>query len=175
MVEIPVAAVERNKAWIEAVTRTLKDRGDPELSRLAMRNAGKRCASQLLAKIVAHYGREPLSVDELIEAINKRRKEVLKASNLWEREGDKAYFRLDECGCDLVEAGLAEPNPVFCLCSSGMFESVFAPFWQGTVRTEIVKAIGLGDGCCEFIVHFDEFVKGVTSKGSTEGPPRTQP
>lgn len=156
MVEIPVAAVERNKAWIEAVTRTLKESGESELSRLAMRNAGKRCATQLLAKIVAHYGREPQSVDELIEAINKRRKEILKAFNLWEREGNKAYFRLDQCGCDLVEAGLVEPNPVFCLCSSGMFENLFAPFCRGTVRTEIVKAIGLGDECCEFITHFDE-------------------
>jgi hypothetical protein len=52
-----------------------------------MRNAGKKCATQLLEKIVAHFGRGPQSVDELIEAINKRRKEVLGASNLWEREG----------------------------------------------------------------------------------------
>jgi hypothetical protein len=87
MVEIPVAAVERNKAWIEAVTSTLENRGGSELSRLAMRNAGKKCATQLLEKIVAHFGRGPQSVDELIEAINKRRKEVLGASNLWEREG----------------------------------------------------------------------------------------
>jgi hypothetical protein len=156
MVEISVAAVERNKAWIEAVTSTLKNSGDSELSRLAMRNAGKKCAVQLLEKIVAHFGRKPQSVDEFIEAINKRRKEVLRASNLWEREGNRAYFRLDKCGCDLVEAGLAEPNPVFCLCSSGMFENLFAPFCRGTVRTEIVKAIGLGDECCEFVVHFDE-------------------
>lgn len=74
-----------------------------------------------------------------------------------------------------MEAGLAEPNPVFCLCSSGMFENLFAPFCRGTVRTEIVKAIGLGDECCEFIVHFDEYGKGVADKGSTEDPPTDQP
>jgi hypothetical protein len=156
MVEITDAAVERNKAWIEAVTSTLKNSGDSELSRLAMRNAGKHCAAQLLDKIVAHFGRKPQSVDEFIKAINKRRQEVLGASNLWEREGNEAHFRLDKCGCDLVEAGLAEPNPVFCLCSSGMFDNLFAPFCQGTVRTEIVKAIGWGDECCEFVVYFDE-------------------
>ena len=155
-VEIPSAAVERNRAWIEAITNFLKNRGDSELSRLAMRDAGKKCAAQLLEKIVKHFGRRPQSVDELIEAINKRRVEALKVSNLWERDGNKAYFKLDECGCDLVQAGLAEPNPIFCLCSSGMFENLFAPFWRGTVRTEIIKAIGLGDGCCEFAVHFDE-------------------
>jgi hypothetical protein len=156
MVDISAAAVERNKAWIEAVTRTLEESGNSELARLAMRNAGKRCAAQLLEKIVAHFGREPQSVDELIKAINKRRIEVLRKSNLWEREGNRAYFRLDRCGCDLVEAGLAEPNPVFCLCSSGMFENLFAPFCGGTASTEIVRAIGLGDDCCEFVVHFDE-------------------
>ena len=112
MPRIAVAAVDRNRAWVEAVTSTLGDSGNSELSRLAMRNAGKRCAVQLLEKIVAHYGREPQSVDELIEAINKRRKEVLRASTLWQREGKKAHFRLDKCSCDLVEAGLAEPRDV---------------------------------------------------------------
>jgi hypothetical protein len=156
VVEISVAAVERNRAWIEAVTSTLEKSGDSEFSRLAMRNAGKKCADQLLEKTVAHFGRRPQSVDEFIEAINKRRKEVLGASNPWERERNEAHFRLDKCGCDLVEAGLAKPNPVFCLCSAGMFESLFAPFCQGAVRAEIVKAIGLGDECCEFVMHFDE-------------------
>lgn len=155
-IEIPTAAVERNRAWIEGVTNFLKNRGDPELSRLAMRDAGKKCAAQLLEKIVEQFGRRPQSVDELIEAINKRRVEVLKASNLWERDGNRAYFKLDGCGCDLVEAGLAKPNPIFCLCSSGMFENLFAPFSRGTIKTEIIKAIGLGDRYCEFAVHFDE-------------------
>jgi hypothetical protein len=155
MPRITAAAVERNRAWIEAVTSTLENSGNSELSRLAMRNAGKRCAAQLWEKIVAHYGHEPQSVDELIEAINRRRKEVLRASTFWQKEGEKAHFRLDKCSCDLVEAGLAEPNPVFCLCSSGMFENLFAPFCRGAVRAEIVKAMGLGDECCEFVVHFD--------------------
>jgi predicted hydrocarbon binding protein len=154
--EIPIAAVERNKAWIQAVTNAMKNKSDPEFSRLAMRDAGKKCASQLLEKIVDHFGRTPQSVDELIEAINRRRRKVLKVSNFWKRDENKAYFKLDKCGCDLVEAGLAEPNPIFCLCSSGMFENLFAPFWRGTVRTEIIKAIGMGDGCCEFVVHFDK-------------------
>jgi len=70
-----------------------------------MRDAGKKCAAQLLEKIVLH---------------------------------------------------LAAPNPIFCLCSAGMFENLFAPFCKGTVRTEIIQAIGLGDECCEFVVHFDK-------------------
>ena len=154
--EISTDAIERNRAWIKTVTNALKTRGDTEFSRIAMRDAGKKCAAQLLEKIVHHFGRTPNSIDEIIEAINKRRKEVLNAPNLWGRKGDTAHFKLDKCGCDLVEAGLAEPNPIFCLCSAGMFENLFAPFCKGTVRTEIIQAIGLGDECCEFVVHFDK-------------------
>ena len=155
MVEIPVAAVERNKAWIKAVTKTLKQSEDPEFPRCVMKEAGKQCAAQLLEKIIAHFGRRPQSVDDFIEAMNLRRKEVLHVSNLWERDGNTARFKLDSCGCDLVQAGLAEPNAIFCMCSSGMFEHLFRPFCQGTVRTEIVKSIGLGNEYCEFIVHFE--------------------
>ena len=154
--EIPEAAIERNRAWIKAITDSLGKRGDLELSRSTMRDTGKKCAAQLLEKTIDHFGRPPQSVDELIEAINKRRKEVLNASNFWVRDGNKAHFKLEKCGCDLVEAGLSEPNSIFCLCSAGMFESLFAPFYQGTVKTEIIKAIGMGDECCKFIVHFDE-------------------
>lgn len=95
-------------------------------------------------------------MDELIEAINKRRKEAVHASNFWVRKDNTAYYRLEKCGCDLVEAGLVEPNPLFCLCSAGMFENLFVPFCRGSVRTEVIRAIGMGDKCCEFIVHFDE-------------------
>ena len=155
MVEIPVAAVERNKVWIEAVTSTLKQNEDSEFPQCVMKEAGKQCATQLLEKIIAHFGRRPRSVDEFIEAINLRRKEVLHDPNLWEGDGNTAHFKLDTCWCDLVQASLAEPNAIFGMCSSGMFEHLFQPFCQGTVRTEIVKSIGLGNECCEFIVHFE--------------------
>ena len=154
--KIPNAAVERNRVWIKAVTDSLDLRGDLSLSRSTMRDAGKQCAAQLLEKTIAHFGRRPESVDELIEAINKRRKGELNASTFWTRLGNTAHFTLDTCGCDMVQAGLAEPHPVFCLCSAGMFESLFTPFCKGPVKTETVKAIGKGDTCCEFIVHFTE-------------------
>ncbi len=124
--------------------------------RSTMKAAGKQCASQLMEMTVDHYGRRPESVDELIEAINKRRKDVLKASTFWIRDGNRAHFRLETCSCDLVEAGLVEPDPNFCLCSAGMFESLFASVCKGSVRTDIIKAIGMGDDCCQFVVHFEE-------------------
>ncbi|MBF0376298.1 MAG: hypothetical protein HQK72_02335 [Desulfamplus sp.] len=154
--EIPKAAIERNKAWIEAVTKSLGERKDFSLIRATMKDAGKKCAVQLLEMTINNFGRNPRSVDELIEAINKRRRDVLKERTFWHREGNKAHFKLEKCGCDLVEAGLAEPNPNFCLCSAGMFESVFSHACKGTVKAEIVKAIGRGDEYCEFIVYFEE-------------------
>ncbi len=92
--EIPIAAIERNRAWIEEVTNALKEKGDLDFSRSTMKCAGKRCAGQLMEKIIKHHGRTPQSIDEMIEAINKRRKEVLKVSNLWKREENKAFFKI---------------------------------------------------------------------------------
>jgi hypothetical protein len=154
--EIPIAAIERNRAWIEAVTNSLGKRNNSEILRVTMKDAGRKCAAQILEKTIDHFGRKPNSVDELIEAINKRRRDVLKTTTFWTRDGNKAHLKLEKCGCDLVRSGLAEPNPNFCLCSAGMFESLFSYACQGSVKTEIVKAIGMGDECCEFMVHFDE-------------------
>jgi len=154
--EISQVAIDRNKAWIEAVTKSLGERNDIDLIKATMKDAGKKCASQLLEMTINHFGRSPNSVDELIGAINKRRKEVLQAKTFWDRDGDMAHFKLQKCSCDLVEAGLAEPNPNFCLCSAGMFESVFSYVCIGPVKAEIVKSIGMGDSHCEFIVSFEE-------------------
>jgi predicted hydrocarbon binding protein len=155
--EIPQAAIDRNKAWIEAVTKSLGgERKDNDLLKTTMKDAGRSCATQLLEMTIKHFGRDPKTVDELITAINKRRRDVLKAKTFWVRDGNKAYFKLEKCSCDLVEAGLAAPNSYFCLCSAGMFESVFAHVCKGSVQAEIVKSIGMGDGYCEFIVRFEE-------------------
>jgi predicted hydrocarbon binding protein len=153
--EINEAAIERNKAWINGVTNALNKIGNEEICRCTMKSAGKECADQLLEKTINYFGRTPKSIVEMIEAINKRRKEVLNTNTFWELKGDKAYFTLEKCSCDLVEEGLAIPNPTFCLCSAGMFESIFVPYHNGSVRAEIVKAIGRGDERCEFIVHFE--------------------
>ena len=77
--EIPQVAIDRNKAWIEAVTKSLGERNDGILIRTTMKDAGKKCASQLLEMTTNHFGRDPKSVDELIEAISKRRRDVLDA------------------------------------------------------------------------------------------------
>ena len=155
-IEIPQAAADRCKVWIKAITETLEKNVDKQTAEKTMRAAGKSCAEQLLSKTIDHFGRRPESVAELVEAINKRRRECLDTENYWRLEEKKAFFKLDRCGCDLVESCLADPGPTFCQCSAGMFENLFKPFCTGEVHTEIVKAIGMGNDCCEFIVHFEE-------------------
>lgn len=153
--EIPIVAIERNNAWIKAAVDSLGKRNDATLLRETMRDTGKKCADQLLEKAVDHFGRTPETVDELIEAVNKRRRDILNASTFLVRDGNNVHFELKNCSCDLVESGLAEPNPNFCLCSAGMLENLFVPFCKGPVETEILKAIGMGDDACKFIIHLD--------------------
>ena len=153
---IPIAALARNRAWIKTVTDSLGRRNDSELLKCTMRDTGSKCASQILEKTIEYFGRTPKTVDELIEALNIRRRDILKATTFFVREGDNIHFKLEKCSCDLVESGLAEPSPNFCLCSAGMLEGLFMPFWDGFVKTEIIKAIGLGDDCCVFTIHLNE-------------------
>jgi len=121
-----------------------------------MKAAGHKCAQQILTECEKILGRKPETVDELIEATNQRRKERLNISSLWEREGNIAHLLLRECGCTLVKARLAKPNPVHCLCSAGLIETYFSSVCRGPVNVEIVRAIGQGDDVCEFHVAFTE-------------------
>ncbi len=154
--EISEVAIERNASWIEAVEKTLADVGDAALTKAVMKAAGKECAQQILKECQEILGKNPATVDELLEATNVRRRKQLKLGGLWERHGNKAHLRIDECGCSLVKAGLARPNPIHCMCTVGMFERIFSAVCQGPVRVEVVKTIGAGDGGCEFTVHFEE-------------------
>jgi predicted ArsR family transcriptional regulator len=63
---------------------------------------------------------------------------------------------IEECNCILVKAGLAKPNPVHCMCSQGMMESLFSALYRGQVSVELFKSIGNGHDVCEFHVTFEE-------------------
>jgi predicted hydrocarbon binding protein len=149
-------AIERNVSWIEAVEKAIAENTNEINAKKIMKAAGKECAQQILKECKQILGKKPENVDELIEATNIRRLEQLNLDSLWERDGNKAHLKINECGCTLVKAGLAKPNPVHCLCTAGMFESVFSEVWQGSVDVEIIKTIGFGDDVCEFYVHFQQ-------------------
>ncbi len=154
--EISEAAIMRNAAWIEAVENALAHRGDIALTREVMKAAGQKCARQILDDCGEILGKKPETVDELLEATNRRRLQRTNLASLWEKQGNKAYLKIDECACTLVRAGLAKPNPVHCLCSAGMMEDIFSAVCRGPVSVEIVKAVGFGDNVCEFCVDFVE-------------------
>lgn len=147
-------AIERNISWIEAVENAIAANGNEITAKKIMKAAGEKCAQQIFKECEQILGKKPENVDELIETTNIRRKRQLNLDSLWERYGNKAHLKINECGCTLVKAGLAKPNPVHCLCTVGMFESIFSAVCQGPVYVEVIKTIGYGDDVCEFAVHF---------------------
>jgi predicted hydrocarbon binding protein len=151
---IPEAAIQRNAAWIEAVEKALADGANPELTRSVMSAAGKKCAGQILADCEAILGKKAETVDELLEATNRRRMQRHNLADLWEKEGNRAHLKIHECACTLVKAGLARPNPTHCLCSVGMMESLFSAVCKGPVSVQLVQAVGMGDEACEFYVDY---------------------
>ena len=145
-----------NAAWIEAVENALAAHGNTALTIKVMKAAGQKCARQILDDCREILGKKPETVDEILDATNQRRLQIHHLDSLWERQGNKAHLRIGECGCTLVKAGLARPNPVHCLCSIGLMESLFSAVCQGPINVEVVKAIGFGDDVCEFYVNFKE-------------------
>ncbi|MDY0039537.1 MAG: hypothetical protein RBS57_04445 [Desulforhabdus sp.] len=154
--QVPVAAVERSLIWIEAVENALAEKGGAELADQIMRAAGKKCALQILADCEEILGKKPETVDELLNATNRRRLQRHSLANLWERDGNTAHLKIDSCACTLVRAGLARPNPVHCRCSKGLMVELFSTVTRGPVHVEMVKTVGCGDDCCEFMVYFED-------------------
>lgn len=145
-----------NATWIEAVENALAAHGNTALTIKVMKAAGQKCAQQILDDCEEILGKKPETVDELLDATNRRRLQIHHLDSLWEKQGNKAHLKINECDCTLVKAGLAKPNPVHCLCSVGLMESIFSAVCQGPVSVEVVKAIGFGDDVCEFYVNFKE-------------------
>ena len=144
-----------NVSWISAIEDTLTAHGNEVLTEKVIKAAGQKCSKHILDECTELLGRSPANVDDLLEATNKRRLRKQSLDSLWEKRGNRASLRIDECGCTLVKAGLAELNPVHCLCSAGLMEHLFSTVCTGCVNVEIVKAIGFGDEVCEFYVEFE--------------------
>jgi len=121
-----------NATWIEAVENALAAHGNTALTMEVMKAAGQKCAQQIIDDCGEILGKKPETVDELLDATNQRRLQIHNLDSLWEKQGDKAHLEINECGCTLVKAGLAKPNPVHCLCSIGLMES---PFFCGLPGT----------------------------------------
>lgn len=154
--EIPESAIKRNVTWIEAVEKALADCGDTALAKEVMKAAGQNCARQILDDCREILGKKPETVSELLDATNQRRLQRHNLGTLWEKQGNKAHLKIDECDCTLVKAGLCKPNPVHCLCSVGLMESIFSAVCRGPVSVEVVQALGFGDDSCEFCITFEE-------------------
>ena len=153
-VRIPRAAVELYLSWIESLETCLSELGNQALTKAVMKAAGEKCSVQIFDDCRQILGKSPESVDELLDAMNHRRSQKHNLASLWEKQGHTAHLILEECNCTLVKAGLAKPNPVHCLCSQGMMESLFSKVCRGPVSVDLVKSIGKGYDFCEFHVTF---------------------
>ena len=71
---------------------------------------------------------------------------------MYKRQG-KIHTVCTECGCPLVQEGYVENSPTFCLCSRGWVKAVFTEALGEEVDVDLVRAIGRGDECCEFVVN----------------------
>lgn len=157
MVEVSESAVARSIAWIKTVEESIYQFGGDALARKILKCTGNKCAEHIFNDCTEILGRKPETVDELLDAMNRRRYQKLNINSLWERRENKAHLKITgECACTLVKAGLAKPNHIHCLCSQGMMEQIFSYVCKGDVHVEIVNAIGFGNDCCEFIVSFKE-------------------
>jgi len=145
-----------NVSWIGAIENALDAHGDAALTKKVMKAAGRKCAQHILNDCTEILGRRPENVDELLEATNQRRLQIHGLDSLWERRGNRASLRIDECGCTLAKAGLARVSPVHCLCSVGLMEHLFSTVCTGSVNVKVFKAIGFGDEVCKFYVEFEE-------------------
>jgi predicted ArsR family transcriptional regulator len=153
---IPQEAIALNLKWIESLEKCLAEHGNRTLTKALMKAAGEKCSAQIFDDCRQILDKNPESVDELLDAMNQRRSQNHNLTSLWEKQGNTAHLILEECNCTLVKAGLAKPNPVHCLCSQGMMESLFSKVCRGPVNVELVKSIGNGHDVCEFHVTFEE-------------------
>jgi predicted ArsR family transcriptional regulator len=151
---IPQEAVELNLNWIDSLETCLAESGHQDLTKVVMKAAGEKCSVQIFDNCGQILGKNPESVDDLLDAMNQRRSQNHNLPSLWEKQGNTAHLTLEECNCTLVKAGLAKPNPTHCLCSQGMMESLFSKVCRGPVSVELVKSIGNGHDVCEFHVTF---------------------
>ncbi len=152
---IPESAVARSVSWINAVEKALADRAGEVTAHAILKEAGAECAQQILDECSGILGHRPQTVQELLETTNERRRRQLGLDALWKLEGNRAHLKIDACGCTLVKAGLAKPNPIHCLCTVGMFETLFSSVVEGRVDVDVVQTIGNGAPFCEFYVQFD--------------------
>jgi predicted ArsR family transcriptional regulator len=154
--DIAQKAVELTLTWIDSLETCLAERGNQTLTKVVMKAAGEKCSVQILDDCRQILGKNPESVGQLLDAMNQRRLQKHNLASLWEKQGNKAHLIIEECNCTLVRAGLAKPNPVHCLCSLGLMESLFSAVCRGQVSVELVKSIGNGHDVCEFNVTFEE-------------------
>ena len=142
--------INKNKRWVESLHKSI-DKLSEDLKGVIMKQAGTRCASDILALCEEHFGWQIDTIEDLVNSWNILR-DSRNLRGKWKMEGGSVHATFHECGCPLVRSGMIELHPVQCLCSKGMIETVFAKVAKKHVDVVIERSIGNGDDACKFVV-----------------------
>lgn len=142
--------IEKNRKWVAKLHKSI-DQLAKEQKASIMKQAGASCADDLLKLCESFLGRKINSIKDLVSGWNILR-DSRKLEGKWELENNIAHGIFNECGCPLVRSSMIELHPIQCLCSQGMMEIIFSKVAKRAVKVEIKRAIGRGDGVCEFVV-----------------------
>ena len=79
-------AAELNRNWIESLETGLAKHGDQASTEVMMKAAGKQCSVQIFNDCSQILGKNPESLNELLDAMNQRRSQHHNLTSLWENK-----------------------------------------------------------------------------------------
>jgi len=135
------------RRWLPALIDGLDECTSEEQRIKILEVCGRACGEPDLQE-VRRIRDEARDREHLLQLINER----IPWCGEWVWEDGKIRTVCAACGCHLVVEGYLENSPTFCLCSKGWVKAVFTEALGEEVEVELLKAIGRGDECCEFLV-----------------------
>jgi predicted ArsR family transcriptional regulator len=135
--------------WLKVLMESLNESLDEKTRKEIMEKCGKACAIYHgdidEIKLIKRKGE---NLEKILETMNQ---EELWCGK-WFKKGNTISSICEKCGCPFVGAEIIKPSPTFCYCSRGWVKSVFELVLEKPVEVELKKAIGKGDGVCQFII-----------------------
>ena len=145
--KVPETGEAIARRWLPAVVEGLAKYADVEQQMNILGLCGQACGKHDLEEL-SRIKQQARDETELLDLINDR----VPWCGTWVREFDHIRSVCSSCGCPLVREYGLELSPTFCLCSRGWVRATFSQAFDREVEVDLVKAIGRGDDCCEFVV-----------------------
>ncbi len=150
-----ITSGERAGRMLNAILEALESESF-EVSARVMRSAGVMCATLPCPPAWGVSLHKALEISQKSESLEERVAMLnrdIPWCGEWSFMNGTISSECDSCGCLLVQDGLVSPSGIWCACSLGWVEAIFAALLQCPVRADLVSAIGRGDATCKYIVH----------------------